>query len=104
MLNEDVLRDIEVEESIRQALPLAFDGNDARVCYAWGTSGVTRQLAGSSAPPRAMLYQGNGVFARADYPLDRYALQIENGRPLAHRVYYDGYFAELLRPSPSPGC
>ena len=51
-----------------------------------------------------MLYQGNGIFARSDYPLDRYAIQLAGDRALAHRVYYDGYFAEFLRPSPSATC
>lgn len=104
LLSQNALRNDEVEDSIRAALPLVFEAGETRMCYGWGPTGVTRRSAGSSAPPRAMLHQGAGVFARADYPLDRYVIQVAGGRPLAHRVYYDGFFAELLRPAKSGPC
>ena len=104
LLNENELRNNQVEDSIRKMLPLVFEADETRVCYDWGSSGVTRRVGGSSAPPRAMLYQGAGIFARSDYPLDRYVIQFASGEALANRVYYDGFFAELLRPSPSATC
>ncbi|HEY0114708.1 MAG TPA: hypothetical protein VGB54_03200, partial [Allosphingosinicella sp.] len=98
------LRNDEVDSSFRAALPIVFEADGTRVCFDWGSTGVTRRSSGSSAAPRPLLHQGAGIFARSDYPLDRYVFQIANGRPLAHRVYYDGYFAELLRASVSRTC
>lgn len=104
MMQQHGLRNEDVDGSIRGALPIVFEGGETRVCYYWGPTGVIRRSAGSAAPPRTMLHQGSGVFARSDYPLDRYVIQVVNGRPLAHRVYYDGFFAELLRPEQSGSC
>ena len=104
LLNQNDLRNDEVDSSLRGALPLVFEADDTRVCFDWASTGVTRRSAGSTAPPRPMLHQGNGVFARADYPLDRYVIQRAGAQPLAHRVYYDGFFAELLRPAGTAAC
>jgi len=104
LLNQHDLRNDEVDSSIRGALPMVFEADGTRVCFEWGSNGVTRRSLGSSAPPRALLYQGAGAFARPDYPLDRYVVQLTGDQPLAQRVYYDGFFAELLLPGQPGTC
>lgn len=81
----------------------AYSGGKTTVCYAVGPKGLTRRVAGSKSPARELLYQGDGVFAREDYPLDRLVFQLRDGRAVAHRVYYDGFFAEVLTPA-TAGC
>ena len=104
LLKQDRLRNDTVGKSLGAMLPMAFEADGTRVCFTRIDSGVARRTAGSSAPPRPLLYQGAGSFARSDYPLDRYVIQLVAGRPIAHRVYYDGFFAELLKPVPPAGC
>ena len=82
--------------NIAQAVSGTFTDGTTTVCFADGPTGVTRRTAGSRQPPRPLLYQGNGIFGREDYPLDRLVFQIDGGRAVGHRVYYDGFFAELL--------
>lgn len=81
-----------------------FSDGNTTVCFAAGPNGVTRRTSASQQPPRQLLYQGDGLFAREDYPMDRMAFQIDGGRAVAHRVYYDGFFAELLVPVAQVGC
>lgn len=104
LLDQQGLRNDEVEPWVRQALPLAFEADGSRICFDRVPNGLTRRVAGSTAPPRALLNQGGGVFARTDYPLDRYVIQLSGNRPLAHRAYYDGFFAEFLRPAQPKSC
>ena len=104
LLSQHELRDAKVESHFQESLPMVLEADGTRVCFNWATTGVTRRLAGSSTAPRPLLHQGNGVFARSDYPLDRYVFQVARGRTVAHRVYYDGFFAELLRPAKSTTC
>ena len=104
LLNQHDLRNDQVASAFRAALPMVFEADETRICFNWVGTGVTRRTAGSSAAARPLLHQGAGVFARSDYPLDRYVFQMNSGRPLAHRVYYDGYFAEILRPDISRAC
>lgn len=98
------LRDEPIGAELSAAIPSAFSGGGATNCLAQGPNGLTRRLLGSEQPPRPLLHQGEGVFAREDYPFDRLIFQVEAGRAVAQRVYYDGFFAELLLPSLGPGC
>ena len=65
---------------------------------------LVRTKLGSTSAPTPLLYQGSTVFARSDYPLDRFTFQIEEGKSIGYRVYYDGLFAEYWRRSSDRAC
>jgi len=93
-----------IPPDMARAISGTYSDGNTTVCFAGGPSGVTRRTSGSRQPPRPLLYQGNGIFAREDYPLDRLVFQVDGGQAVAHRVYYDGFFAELLLPIGQAGC
>lgn len=97
------LSGIAVEPRFQMAIPGSYASGDSKACFQMAAEGLTRRLD-PNRPPRPLLHQGGGVFGRADYPLDRFAFQLESGEAVAHRVYYDGFFTELWRREASGRC
>jgi D-alanyl-D-alanine carboxypeptidase len=98
-----VLSGAAVEPQLVTAIPGAYSSGDRKACFRMTAAGLTRRLS-PGQPPRTLLHQGGGIFGRADYPLDRFAFQLESGQAVAHRVYYDGFFTELWRREAVSAC
>ncbi len=94
LFKERAPADSPVDASVGRAVAGGYT-RDKTVCVFEGSGGLFRKQEGSEKPAVRLLNQGQGIFGRADYPLDRYAFQIVNGKAIAHAVHYDGFFAEL---------
>lgn len=65
---------------------------------------LVRTRPGTTSPPTPLYPQAKTVFARLDFPLDRFVFQLQDGTAVAYRVYYDGLFAEHWRRVPGEAC
>lgn len=92
------LRDEPLDVATRDAVSGVYASGEDLACYESNDGGIQRRLYNSTRPPRPLVYQGNGVFGREDYPLDRLTFQVAGERAISNRVYYDGFFAELWSP------
>jgi hypothetical protein len=54
---------------------------------------LLRESRGSDRAPLSLLYQGNGAWGRADYPMDRLVFHTAGGRTVGLSEYYNGMFA-----------
>jgi len=86
--------DLPVEASVARAVAGTYTRGKT-VCVFESSGGIFRKQEGSEKPKVRLLHQGQGIFGRADYPLDRHAFQIAGGKAIGHAVHYDGFFAEL---------
>ena len=82
----------------------AYQRGDQTTCVVPLKGKLVRTKLGSTSAPTPLLYQGSTVFARSDYPLDRFTFQIEEGKSIGYRVYYDGLFAAYWRRSSDRAC
>ena len=58
---------------------------------------LARVWADDTLSVRSLLYQGDHVFGRADWPMDRLVFHVADGRALGYSVYYNGLFGGLYR-------
>ena len=54
---------------------------------------LLREVPGGNRAPLPLLYQGNGAWGRADYPMDRLVFHTAGGRTVGLSEYYNGVFA-----------
>lgn len=97
-LAEPALKDLALSEhDIRRIGGSYGDGTNRLTFFADGTR-LMRAVANSAQPPRPLLHQGEGRFARADYPMDRAVFHLRGDRCMGVSEYYNGMFATFWAP------
>lgn len=62
---------------------------DERLARVWAADDTTSV--------RPLLYQGNNVFGRSDWPMDRFVFHLTGSQAHAYSVYYNGLFGGFYR-------
>lgn len=92
-LARPVLRD----EPLSRAEVGAFSGlyadGTGSIIVEDGGDGMRRVIPNDARPPRALRYQGEGVFGWSEYPLDRLRFHRVGDRAIGLSEYYNGIFA-----------
>lgn len=103
LLGNDAPADGKIDPTLARTLAGAYVRDGETTCLDV-TNGKLVRRGNSSARALPLLFQGANIFARSDYPNDRFAFQVEDGRVIGYRVYYDGLFTEYWRRAQDDSC
>jgi len=97
-----------VPPDVARALSGEYQDEDGRVQIFAQKDRLLRKIENSERPAINLLYKGDYIFGRPDYPLDRVVFHVLEGRSLGLSEYYNGIFYQfspaLDRPSGSMGA
>lgn len=98
----DPLLDRPVPDSLIEALSGLYIGDRERLQLEIIGAGsrVARRRPGDDAPPLPFAWQGDLVFGRADWPLDRYRFHQVDGEVVSFSAYYNGFLEGYYTRSP----
>lgn len=87
--------DVPVPPDVARALSGDYQGEDGRVEISVQHDRLLRKLEDSERPALKLLYKGDSIFGRPDYPLDRIVFHVVDGRSLGLSEYYNGVFYQF---------
>jgi CubicO group peptidase (beta-lactamase class C family) len=99
-LGKPVLKDLRLSKGDAKAFSGVYQDATSRVRISGSPDHLSREVVGGGGGPRALLYQGDGVFGWAQYPMDRMVYHVQEGRAVGISEYYNGMFATYKRRVP----
>jgi hypothetical protein len=91
------LKDLRVPTEDARTLSGTYEDGSSRVRVLRSREDLLRAVEGSEAEPSPLLYQGQGAFGWASYPMDRMVFHVRKGRVVGISEYHNGMFATYRR-------
>jgi CubicO group peptidase (beta-lactamase class C family) len=88
--------DLPLPPGIARMLSGDYQGEDGRVQILEKEDHLSRKIGGSERPAVNLLYKGDYIFGRPDYPLDRVLFHVVDGKSLGLSEYYNGVFYRYI--------
>lgn len=104
ILKTPPLRDLTIDAALTKSIMGSYRRGNQTTCIYEKDGRLLRSRKGSSVSPHSLLHQGDGIFGRQDFPVDRIAFQREADTAISYRVYYDGLFTELWERTGEAQC